>query len=256
MSYHIWAREEALPSDYSSTCVCLAAMWCCCWSTDTWAPALSAWVSSLAQTLHSHRASLIPEWLGSEELLSVMLGAETALPSMSLSWHLGYHFSQGVCWECPCHSSLLLGLSQALNKPSCFPSWGRPLISYEWPALHVWVLESFAGLKKLVILFFFLSSLASTFLILNKRAAGKLPRWFFMELKEQGLQGDFLLHTLKSMEQILIFMGLSISSTWFTLCLTGMMGVKMVAIFLIWLYHHFSTNKYKESWLVKKKEDV
>lgn len=61
----------------------------------------------------------------------------------------------GCVLECPCHSSLLLGLSQALNKPSCFPSWGRPVISYEWPALHVWVLESFAGLKKLVILFFF-----------------------------------------------------------------------------------------------------
>lgn len=206
MPYQIPAREEALPSDYSSTCVCLAATCCCCWSKRS-----AAQLHGLLSFQHGcppcPRPCIATEcpssqngWVRKNSHQSRWV-QETALPSMSLSRHLGHHFSHGVYWECPCHSSLSLGLSQALTKLSYFPSWGRSPVSSPVAS------SACQGLGELCwthrsLFYSFLSSFASTFLILNKRAPGKLPRWFFMELREQGLRGDFLLHTLKSMKQI------------------------------------------------------
>ena len=112
-----------MPSDYCSmshVCPCHAVSWLKC------APAQ---LHGLLSTQHrrppwprpclGHEVSLIPEWLGSEELLLVISGAENSSPIRGLEWKAWPPLSSWFLWGVS--SSRLLPHHRALVMPSASP---------------------------------------------------------------------------------------------------------------------------------------
>ena len=131
------------------------------------------------------------------------------LPSVTFCWQVWFGEASGFC---PTH-----GL-QSHPSQACVP----PLLKSRWTHFlprdqlcMLGILENFCkSLRGLIHSFLF--PFPSKFLILMCGTSGKLPAWFFLESREHMFWGDFLLHPLKLVKQISMFMSLS-NGTWFNL---------------------------------------